>query len=139
MMMQCLKFKTDQAQEAKKMEKLNNIFFTLMARGPDGMQKFISIYDDIFSSIFPQYYFHLRPFHQSKFLQFCSWHSGGHWQRAGWAAGTEERKGTKAVRRALIPWYLFVLLTQWIWNGRKGWFWWFSIGFLASDLLSYMV
>ncbi|MBA0646742.1 hypothetical protein Goklo_014685 [Gossypium klotzschianum] len=31
----CLKFKTDQAQEAKKMEKLNNIFFTLMARGPD--------------------------------------------------------------------------------------------------------
>jgi signal recognition particle subunit SRP9 len=34
---QCLKYKTDQAQEAKKMEKLNNIFFTLMARGPDGM------------------------------------------------------------------------------------------------------
>ncbi|KAK7245398.1 hypothetical protein RIF29_40240 [Crotalaria pallida] len=32
---QCLKYKTDQAQEAKKMEKLNNIFFTLMARGPD--------------------------------------------------------------------------------------------------------
>ncbi|CAN1270733.1 Signal recognition particle 9 kDa protein [Linum perenne] len=31
----CLKFKTDQAQEAKKMEKLNNLFFTLMARGPD--------------------------------------------------------------------------------------------------------
>ncbi|CAL5353702.1 unnamed protein product [Camellia sinensis] len=31
----CLKFKTDQAQEAKKMEKLNNIFFTLMARGPE--------------------------------------------------------------------------------------------------------
>ncbi|KAF7825860.1 signal recognition particle 9 kDa protein [Senna tora] len=28
-------FKTDQAQEAKKMEKLNNIFFALMARGPD--------------------------------------------------------------------------------------------------------
>lgn len=34
---QCLKYKTDQAQEAKKMEKLNNIFFALMARGPDGM------------------------------------------------------------------------------------------------------
>ncbi|KAB1208865.1 Signal recognition particle 9 kDa protein [Morella rubra] len=34
---ECLKFKTDQAQEAKKMEKLNNIFFTLMARGPDGI------------------------------------------------------------------------------------------------------
>lgn len=34
---QCLKFKTDQAQDAKKMEKLNNIFFTLMARGPDGI------------------------------------------------------------------------------------------------------
>lgn len=33
---QCLKFKTDQAQDAKKMEKLNNIFFALMARGPDG-------------------------------------------------------------------------------------------------------
>ncbi|KAL5123644.1 Signal recognition particle protein [Glycine soja] len=32
---QCLKYKTDQAQEAKKMEKLNNIFFTLMARGPE--------------------------------------------------------------------------------------------------------
>ncbi|KAD3338306.1 hypothetical protein E3N88_33833 [Mikania micrantha] len=31
----CLKFKTDQAQDAKKMEKLNNIFFTLMARGPE--------------------------------------------------------------------------------------------------------
>ncbi|PNY01911.1 signal recognition particle 9 kDa protein, partial [Trifolium pratense] len=31
----CLKYKTDQAQEAKKMEKLNNIFFTLMARGPE--------------------------------------------------------------------------------------------------------
>ncbi|XP_057827642.2 signal recognition particle 9 kDa protein isoform X2 [Cryptomeria japonica] len=31
----CLKFKTDQAQDAKKMEKLNNVFFTLMARGPD--------------------------------------------------------------------------------------------------------
>lgn len=33
---QCLKFKTDQAQDAKKMEKLNNIFFTMMARGPEG-------------------------------------------------------------------------------------------------------
>ncbi|TKY52701.1 Signal recognition particle 9 kDa protein [Spatholobus suberectus] len=32
---QCLKYKTDQAQEAKKLEKLNNIFFTLMARGPE--------------------------------------------------------------------------------------------------------
>ncbi|KAK4281237.1 hypothetical protein QN277_012758 [Acacia crassicarpa] len=32
---ECLKYKTDQAQEAKKMEKLNNIFFTLMARGPE--------------------------------------------------------------------------------------------------------
>ncbi|KAF5746555.1 signal recognition particle 9 kDa protein [Tripterygium wilfordii] len=30
-----LKFKSDQSQEAKKMEKLNNIFFALMARGPD--------------------------------------------------------------------------------------------------------
>ncbi|KAF2588395.1 hypothetical protein F2Q70_00040524 [Brassica cretica] len=29
------KVNLDQAQEAKKMEKLNNIFFTLMARGPD--------------------------------------------------------------------------------------------------------
>ncbi|KAM0015405.1 putative signal recognition particle, SRP9/SRP14 subunit, signal recognition particle SRP9 [Helianthus debilis subsp. tardiflorus] len=34
-LLQCLKFKTDQAQDAKKMEKLNNIFFTLMARGPE--------------------------------------------------------------------------------------------------------
>lgn len=32
---ECLKFKTDQAQDAKKMEKLNNIFFALMTRGPD--------------------------------------------------------------------------------------------------------
>ncbi|XP_010278129.1 PREDICTED: signal recognition particle 9 kDa protein-like [Nelumbo nucifera] len=32
---ECLKFKTDQAQDARKMEKLNNIFFTLMTRGPD--------------------------------------------------------------------------------------------------------
>ncbi|KAK7293190.1 hypothetical protein RJT34_16053 [Clitoria ternatea] len=32
---ECLKYKTDQAQEARKMEKLNNIFFALMARGPD--------------------------------------------------------------------------------------------------------
>uniref|UniRef100_A0A0E0HNM9 Signal recognition particle 9 kDa protein n=1 Tax=Oryza nivara TaxID=4536 RepID=A0A0E0HNM9_ORYNI len=31
----CLKFKTDQAQDAKKMEKLNTIFFTLMTHGPD--------------------------------------------------------------------------------------------------------
>ncbi|KAJ6684988.1 SIGNAL RECOGNITION PARTICLE 9 KDA PROTEIN [Salix purpurea] len=31
----CLKFKTDQAQDAKKMEKLNSLFFTLMSRGPD--------------------------------------------------------------------------------------------------------
>lgn len=38
---QCLKYKTDQAQEAKKMEKLNNIFFTLMARGPEGMSLFM--------------------------------------------------------------------------------------------------
>lgn len=35
--LQCLKFKTDQAQDAKKMEKLTNIFFTLMVRGPDGI------------------------------------------------------------------------------------------------------
>ena len=27
----------DQAQDAKKMEKLNKIFFTLMARGPEGI------------------------------------------------------------------------------------------------------
>ncbi|KAG6403041.1 hypothetical protein SASPL_135257 [Salvia splendens] len=32
---ECIKFKTDQAQDAKKMEKFNNISFTLMARGPD--------------------------------------------------------------------------------------------------------
>ncbi|KAG8076267.1 hypothetical protein GUJ93_ZPchr0006g44345 [Zizania palustris] len=32
---ECLKFKTDQAQDAKKMEKLNTIFFTLMTHGPD--------------------------------------------------------------------------------------------------------
>uniref|UniRef100_A0A0E0LA45 Signal recognition particle 9 kDa protein n=1 Tax=Oryza punctata TaxID=4537 RepID=A0A0E0LA45_ORYPU len=32
---ECLKFKTDQAQDAKKMEKLNTIFFTLMTHGPE--------------------------------------------------------------------------------------------------------
>ncbi|KAL8513726.1 hypothetical protein ACS0TY_013002 [Phlomoides rotata] len=32
---ECIKFKTDQAQDAKKMEKLNNVFFTLMAHGPE--------------------------------------------------------------------------------------------------------
>ncbi|KAG5549139.1 hypothetical protein RHGRI_014492 [Rhododendron griersonianum] len=31
----CLKFKTDQAHDAKKMEKLNSIFFALMSRGPE--------------------------------------------------------------------------------------------------------
>jgi len=31
----CLKFKTDQAQDIRKMEKLNNTFFSMMARGPD--------------------------------------------------------------------------------------------------------
>lgn len=31
----CLQFKTDQLQDAKKMEKFNNIFFTMMARGPE--------------------------------------------------------------------------------------------------------
>ncbi|KAJ6352324.1 hypothetical protein OIU76_001524 [Salix suchowensis] len=35
LIVECLKFKTDQAQDAKKMEKLNNLFFTLMSRGPD--------------------------------------------------------------------------------------------------------
>lgn len=33
---QCLKFKTDQAQDAKKMEKLNMLFFTLMTKGENG-------------------------------------------------------------------------------------------------------
>eukprot|EP00271_Cylindrocystis_brebissonii_P009355 TRINITY_DN24149_c0_g1_i1.p3 TRINITY_DN24149_c0_g1~~TRINITY_DN24149_c0_g1_i1.p3 ORF type:complete len:106 (+),score=30.77 TRINITY_DN24149_c0_g1_i1:599-916(+) len=33
----CLQFKTDQAQDAKKMEKLNVLFFTLMAKGPDAV------------------------------------------------------------------------------------------------------
>lgn len=37
---QCLKFKADQAQDAKKMEKLNSNFFTLMSRGPHGMVNF---------------------------------------------------------------------------------------------------
>lgn len=35
-LIQSIKFKTDQAQDAKKMEKFNNIFFTLTARGPEG-------------------------------------------------------------------------------------------------------
>lgn len=41
MLLQCLKYKTDQTQEARKMEKLNNTFFTLMARGPEG--KFMNL------------------------------------------------------------------------------------------------
>ncbi|GFP83769.1 signal recognition particle 9 kDa protein [Phtheirospermum japonicum] len=32
---ECIKFKTGQAQDEKKMEKFNNIFFTLLARGPE--------------------------------------------------------------------------------------------------------
>ncbi|KAL0458265.1 UNVERIFIED_CONTAM: Signal recognition particle protein, partial [Sesamum latifolium] len=35
----CIKFKTDQAQDAKKMEKLNNVFFTLMARDQKGLEE----------------------------------------------------------------------------------------------------
>ncbi|GBG61060.1 hypothetical protein CBR_g18652 [Chara braunii] len=31
----CLKYKTDQLQDARKMEKLNNLFLTLMSRGVD--------------------------------------------------------------------------------------------------------
>ena len=47
---QCLKFKTDQAQDAKKMEKLNNIFFTLMARGPEGHFPFLYFYYSIINT-----------------------------------------------------------------------------------------
>ncbi|KAL8530371.1 hypothetical protein ACS0TY_007417 [Phlomoides rotata] len=36
---ECFKFKTDQVQDAKKMEKFNNIFFTLMARGPEDISE----------------------------------------------------------------------------------------------------
>uniref|UniRef100_A0A7I4D2D7 Signal recognition particle 9 kDa protein n=1 Tax=Physcomitrium patens TaxID=3218 RepID=A0A7I4D2D7_PHYPA len=32
---ECLKFKTVHAQDIRKMEKLNNTFFSMMARGPD--------------------------------------------------------------------------------------------------------
>lgn len=32
---QCLKYKTDQLVDVKRMEKLNNLMFALMARGPD--------------------------------------------------------------------------------------------------------
>ncbi|KAL6312702.1 hypothetical protein AAG906_008889 [Vitis piasezkii] len=44
---ECLKFKTDQAQDAKKMEKLNNIFFTLMARVQKVFHLFYFYYMDI--------------------------------------------------------------------------------------------
>jgi hypothetical protein len=32
-LLQCLKYKTDQQVDVKKMEKLNSLFFVLMARG----------------------------------------------------------------------------------------------------------
>ncbi|XP_057798007.1 signal recognition particle 9 kDa protein isoform X1 [Salvia miltiorrhiza] len=51
---ECIKFKTDQAQDAKKMEKFNNIFFTLMARGPDGI-----VLTHYFSSVYA-FHFHLN-------------------------------------------------------------------------------
>ncbi|KMZ73882.1 Signal recognition particle 9 kDa protein [Zostera marina] len=44
---ECLKFKTDQAQDAKKMEKLNNIFFALMARGPEADLSEVSVKDQV--------------------------------------------------------------------------------------------
>jgi hypothetical protein len=39
LLLQCLKYKTDQQVDVKKMEKLNSLFFVLMARGehPTGM------------------------------------------------------------------------------------------------------
>ncbi|GKB32538.1 Mn/Fe-superoxide dismutase [Tanacetum coccineum] len=43
----CLRFKLDQAQDAKKMEKLNNIFFTLMACGPES----ITLYNFLLDSL----------------------------------------------------------------------------------------
>ncbi|KAG6438252.1 hypothetical protein SASPL_103189 [Salvia splendens] len=48
----CIKFKTDQAQDARKMEKFNNIFFTLMARGPD--EDFVPVLN-ILCSALPTY------------------------------------------------------------------------------------
>ncbi|CAI5509481.1 unnamed protein product [Closterium sp. Naga37s-1] len=39
----CIKFRTDQAQDAKKMERLNNLLFTLMARGPDAVVESLSL------------------------------------------------------------------------------------------------
>lgn len=61
---QCLKFKTDQAQEAKKMEKLNNIFFTLMARGPDGIILFSASLCNLCC---------IWAFHGGKLLYSCPW------------------------------------------------------------------
>jgi hypothetical protein len=45
--MQCLQYKTDQQSDVKKVEKLNNLFFGLMANGveaePGGIYKKIKI------------------------------------------------------------------------------------------------
>ena len=44
--MQCLQFQTDQQSDVKKVEKLNNLFFGLMAKGieeSDGALCFISM------------------------------------------------------------------------------------------------
>ncbi|KAF5930463.1 hypothetical protein HYC85_031336 [Camellia sinensis] len=51
-LLKCLKFKTDQAQEAKKMEKFNNIFFTLMARGPEGILLSVISYENLILNFF---------------------------------------------------------------------------------------
>jgi signal recognition particle subunit SRP9 len=36
-LLQCLQYKTDQQADLKKVEKLNNLFFALMAKGPDSV------------------------------------------------------------------------------------------------------
>ncbi|RWR89404.1 signal recognition particle protein [Cinnamomum micranthum f. kanehirae] len=63
---ECLKFKTDQAQDAKKMEKLNNIFFTLMARGPDADISEVSGKEQVE----PQPSKKVQQFHLRKFLGY---------------------------------------------------------------------
>jgi hypothetical protein len=63
--LQCLKYKTDQQVDVKKMEKLNSLFFVLMARGehPTG------------ACVFSQQQLHQQHLHQK--IEACSLAVGG--------------------------------------------------------------
>jgi len=71
---QCLKFKTDQAQDVKKMEKLNNLFFTLMSRGPDGtIYLWISLFPNctVFCTYFSLKCSYFVKFDRNRWILMC--------------------------------------------------------------------